>query len=178
MDVLHIKKSCRIAEQTLIYLHPFIRPGITTRELDCLAEEFILRQNAVCALKGYKGFPAAICTSVNQVAAHGIPSARVLEEGDIVSLDVTVALDGWYGDAAWSYIVGQASNLHGACFRLPGRQRWQVSWRYRPDIVLVISVITLKKQHINSDVPFWKISGDTGLAVLCMKIRLYPIVDI
>jgi len=68
--------------------------------------DLLERQGAVPALRGYRGFPCSICTSVNNVAAHGVPSSRKLEDGDIVSLDITVSVDGWHGDAAWTYIVG------------------------------------------------------------------------
>lgn len=84
----------------------YIEPGITTLELNTLAEKFILKQGAVPALKGYKSFPAAICTSVNNVIAHGKPDNYKLEDGDILTVDTTVAVDGWYGDGAWTYFVG------------------------------------------------------------------------
>ena len=107
IDIFHIRKSCRIVEKTLIYLKQFIVPGITTGELDRKAEQFILEQKARPALKGFDGFPAVICTSVNTVAAHGIPSSQVLCSGDILTIDLSVELDGWYGDAAWTYLVGE-----------------------------------------------------------------------
>jgi methionyl aminopeptidase len=106
MDVLRIKQSCRILEDTFHYLHSFIKPGITTSEINEIAHKFILKKGAEPGLKGYKGFPKTICTSVNNVAAHGIPGNLKLENGDIISIDCSIIVDGWYGDAAWSYIVG------------------------------------------------------------------------
>ncbi len=84
-----------------------MRPEATTLELDRIAEEFIRSNGAVPSLKGYKGFPCSICASVNNVAAHGIPNDYAFEEGDIVSIDITVSMDGWHGDAAWSFLVGE-----------------------------------------------------------------------
>jgi methionyl aminopeptidase len=76
-------------------------------ELDRKARAFLEENDAVPALKGYKGFPGCICASVNNVAAHGVPGLRVLEEGDVLSLDITVQVNGWHGDAAWTFIVGE-----------------------------------------------------------------------
>ncbi len=109
VDVARIRRACRIAEKCLRYLAPIVQPGISTAELDRLAARFLEAGGAVPALRGYKGFPGCICTSVNNVAAHGIPSNRELETGDILSIDITVSVDGWHGDAAWTFIVGEGS---------------------------------------------------------------------
>ena len=106
VDVARIRRSCRIAEKVLRFLSDFVRSGVTTFHLDKLAGEIILGSDASPYLKGYKGFPGNVCASVNNVAAHGLPGDYALQEGDIVSIDVTVEKDGWLGDAAWSYIVG------------------------------------------------------------------------
>ena len=84
-----------------------IRPGITTLELDKIAEDFILSQNAKPSFKGYAGFPGSICTSVNDEIVHGIPSKRKLESGDIISIDMGSYIDGYHGDAARTYGVGE-----------------------------------------------------------------------
>jgi methionyl aminopeptidase len=109
VEVAHIRRACRVAESCLRFLKEYIRPGTSTTELDARAAEFLEKNGATAALRGYRGFPGCICTSVNDVAAHGIPSTRELEEGDIVSLDITVSVAGWHGDAAWTYIVGKGS---------------------------------------------------------------------
>lgn len=75
-------------------------------ELDKIAESFIIRQGGIPALKGYRGFPSAICTSVNNVIAHGKPDDYYLEDGDVITVDTTVSVDGWFGDGAWTYSVG------------------------------------------------------------------------
>lgn len=81
-------------------------PGRTTAEINDFCENFIIKNRAVPALKGYNSFPSASCISVNTVAAHGIPGAYVLSEGDIVSIDVAVEKNGWYGDGAWTFSTG------------------------------------------------------------------------
>jgi methionyl aminopeptidase len=89
-------------------LAPRVAPGVTTRELDSFAEDFIRSQDgAEPAFKGLYGFPASLCTSVNEEVVHGIPSERRLDEGDIVSVDAGVKLDGWFADAARTFPVGQ-----------------------------------------------------------------------
>jgi len=109
IDVARIRRSCRVAEDCLRFLAAQIRAGVTTEELDHAAGIYLEKHNAGAALRGYRGFPGCICTSVNNVAAHGIPTNRALEDGDLLSLDITVNVDGWFGDAAWSFIVGKGN---------------------------------------------------------------------
>ncbi|HDP68222.1 MAG TPA: type I methionyl aminopeptidase [Candidatus Marinimicrobia bacterium] len=106
-EVLKIEASSRIVADTLALLAKEIRPGITTLRLDRLAEENIRSQNAKPAFKGYNGFPASICTSIDEQVVHGIPSKRELREGEIIGIDVGVLKDGYYGDAAFTYAVGE-----------------------------------------------------------------------
>jgi len=104
----------RLASEVLDYLTPFVRPGITTNELDRLAHEHIVQvQQAIpaplnYAPSGYNPYPKSICTSVNQVICHGIPNDKPLKKGDIVNIDVTVIKDGWHGDTSRMFIVGDA----------------------------------------------------------------------
>ncbi len=109
VDVARIRRACRVAEGCLRFLAGHIKPGITTAELDRLADGFLEENQATAALRGYRGFPGCICTSVNNVAAHGIPSGYALEKGDIISLDITVSVAGWHGDAAWTCLVGEGT---------------------------------------------------------------------
>ena len=96
----------RILEET----RPLVRPGVTTAELDRFAERRCRELGATPAFKGYRGFPACFCISVNDEVVHGIPSAKkVLEDGDIVGVDFGVVVDGWYGDSARTFLVGEAS---------------------------------------------------------------------
>ena len=99
----------RIVYQTHQYLKPFIKEGITTLELDKLAEDFIRSQGATPSCKGYHGFPATLCTSINDEVVHGIPSKRKLKNGDIITLDICACYKGYHGDSAWTYKVGEVS---------------------------------------------------------------------
>ena len=109
IDVARIRKSCRLVEQAFHFVHRLMRPGLTTLDLSQRVDEFIANSEATPSLKGYRGFPSAVCTSINNVAAHGIPGDYALEPGDIVTIDLTLAIDGWHGDAAWTYVVEPAS---------------------------------------------------------------------
>jgi methionyl aminopeptidase len=99
-------KAGRLAAEVLDYIAPFVVPGVTTGELDRLCHEFITSHNAIPAPLNYKGFPKATCISVNHVVCHGIPGPKALLNGDILNIDITVILDGWYGDSSRMYIAG------------------------------------------------------------------------
>ncbi|MFH1337207.1 MAG: type I methionyl aminopeptidase [Candidatus Zixiibacteriota bacterium] len=104
-----VKRNGQILAKTLNLLEKKTRPGMKTKELDQLAEDFIKKQGAHPAFKGYRGFPASICVSINEEVVHGIPGERVIEPGQIVSLDVGIFKDGYYADAAETYPVGEVS---------------------------------------------------------------------
>ena len=89
------------------FIKPYIKEGITTKELDKLCEDFIINNDAVPSCKGYEGFPATLCTSVNEQVVHGIPNNRKLKNGDIITIDVVIGYKGYQGDAAWTYAVGE-----------------------------------------------------------------------
>lgn len=99
-----------IVGNTHNYVKQFIKPGITTKELDQIAEEYILSQDATPSFKGLYGFPGSICISINEEVVHGIPSNRKLKEGDIVTLDIGACYKGYHGDSAWTYPVGKISD--------------------------------------------------------------------
>ena len=102
-----MRKAGRLAAETLDFITPYVLPGVTTEELDRLCHEFILDHKAIPAPLNYRGFPKSICTSINHVVCHGIPSDKRLQNGDIVNIDVTVILDGWHGDSSRMYLVGE-----------------------------------------------------------------------
>lgn len=105
-----IRRSCVLAAQTLKYLSAFVKPGITTESLNTLAHQFILDHHATPAPLNYGGFPKSICTSINNVVCHGIPSVKtILKAGDIINLDITTILDGYFGDVSATYPVGKIS---------------------------------------------------------------------
>ena len=89
------------------FIKPYIKEGITTKELDSLCEKFIIENNAVPTEKGYEGYPASICASVNDTVVHGIPNNYKLKNGDIITIDVVIGYKGYQGDAAWTYAVGE-----------------------------------------------------------------------
>ena len=104
-----MRRAGAIVGEVLALLRRSVEPGITTKELDTIAYKEIVRHGAKPTFMGYRGFPASICTSVNEEIVHGIPSKRVLKEGDIIKMDVGATLDGFIGDAAISVPVGQGS---------------------------------------------------------------------
>jgi len=105
-EISYMRDAGKIVGQTLQELKKAVVPGVTTLELDRIAEQYIRRSGAVPAFKGYGGFPANICTSINEQVVHGIPSSRQLKNGDIISIDVGAKLNRYYGDAAISVPVG------------------------------------------------------------------------
>ena len=102
-----LKIAGNIVYQTHQYLKPFIKEGITTKELDKLAEDFIRSKDATPSFKGYEGFPSTLCTSINSEVVHGFPSDRKLKNGDIISIDIGACYKGYHGDSAWTYTVGE-----------------------------------------------------------------------
>lgn len=105
-----MKEAGMMVSKTHKYLKPYIKEGITTKELDKLAEDYIVSLGGVPSCKGYEGFPATLCTSVNEEVVHGIPSNRKLSDGDIITIDMVIGYKGYQGDAAWTYEVGNISN--------------------------------------------------------------------
>ncbi|OPH50063.1 type I methionyl aminopeptidase [Paenibacillus ferrarius] len=105
-----MREAGRIVAETHRLLARAIRPNITTKELDQIAEEFIRSQGAIPSFKGYNGFPGSICASVNEELVHGIPGPRKLAEGDIISIDIGAQYKGYHGDSAWTYPVGEISD--------------------------------------------------------------------
>lgn len=110
-EIQEIKKSCQLTAYTLQYVAERIKPGLKTIQLDQMAESFIKRRGAIPSFKGYgpKGheFPASICVSINDEVVHGIPGDRILKEGDIVSIDIGTNLNGYFGDIAATFGVGE-----------------------------------------------------------------------
>ncbi|MDR1546419.1 MAG: type I methionyl aminopeptidase [Deltaproteobacteria bacterium] len=136
-----IRKSGRLASQTLDFIGEHLVPGVVTKGLDKLIHDFIVGHGGVPATLGYKGYPASSCISINEVVVHGIPDGRRVKDGDLVKIDVTTILDGYFGDNARTYLVGQvpeegvrlatatreALNLAIAVVR-PGARLGDVGW--------------------------------------------------
>ena len=104
-----MRKAGRLAAETLDFITPHIKAGVTTLELNDLCHQFITDHGAIPAPLDYKGFPKATCISVNHVVCHGIPSEKTLHDGDILNIDITTIVDGWYGDTSRMFWVGDVS---------------------------------------------------------------------
>lgn len=105
IDLLRI--AGEIVGDTHKYLQKYIKPGVTTKELDKIAYDYIISRDAYPSFKGYDGYPGSICTSVNEEVVHGIPGDYRLREGDIISIDIGACYKGYHGDSAWTYPVGK-----------------------------------------------------------------------
>ena len=108
-EIEKISKSCQIVADTLIMLEKHVVPGMAVKELDKMAEEYIIERGARPAFKGYMGFPATLCVSIDDVVVHGIPGNEILRSGQIVGIDCGAELDGYYGDHAKTFCVGNVS---------------------------------------------------------------------
>lgn len=109
LEIEYMREAGRIVAEVHDLLKGYVRPSVSTKDLDDIAEEYIRSRGAIPAFKGYGGFPASICTSVNNQVVHGIPGKRVLEPGDIISIDVGTLKNGFHGDGAKTYPVGEIS---------------------------------------------------------------------
>ncbi|WP_102399149.1 type I methionyl aminopeptidase [Haloimpatiens massiliensis] len=109
-EIEYMRRAGKVVGDTLAMLEDVVKPGITTKELDRIAEDYMNKQGAKPSFKGYYGFPASLCTSINEEVVHGIPSDRVLQEGDIISVDCGAILNNYHGDAARTFAVGNISD--------------------------------------------------------------------
>ncbi len=108
-DRRHLRAAGQFNAQLMDYVRPHVKAGVTTLELDALVEEYTRRHGHIPACLGYKGFPKCICTSVNEVVCHGIPDSRPLQNGDIVNVDLTTIVNGWFGDQSETFLIGEIS---------------------------------------------------------------------
>ena len=108
-DFAGMRRAGKLAAETLDMITAHVRPGISTGEIDKLCHDYMVERSAIPATLGYRGYTKSSCTSVNHVVCHGIPGDRVLVDGDIINIDVTVILDGWHGDSSRMYVAGEAS---------------------------------------------------------------------
>ena len=127
----------RLTSEVLDYLTPFIKPGVTTNEIDRLAAEYMVKQGTTSATVGYLGasstpFPKSLCTSLNHVVCHGIPNDKPLKKGDIMNIDVTVIKDGWFGDNSRMFIVGEASIAAKRLCQVTYEAMWHGILQVRP----------------------------------------------
>ena len=109
-EIEKMRASCQFAASVLEFIEPHVVAGVTTRELDRLCHEYIVDHGHYPAPLNYRGFPGSVCTSVNEVTCHGVPGDRVLRDGDIINIDVTTIVDGWFGDTSEMFSVGEISD--------------------------------------------------------------------
>lgn len=113
IEIDKMRAAGKLAAATLDFITPYVKPGVSTLELNDLCDQFINDNGGISACLGYRGFPKSICTSVNDVVCHGIPSAKqILQDGDIINIDVTVIIDGFHGDTSRMYLVGNVSDQY------------------------------------------------------------------
>lgn len=110
-DIKMMQKVCKLAARTLEYVGTFVKPGITTDELDKIVYDYTLSHDAKPAPLGYHGYPKSICTSINHVVCHGLPDSTKLKVGDIINIDVTSLQNGYFGDCSATFFVGEVSEL-------------------------------------------------------------------
>jgi len=108
-EVALMKKAATLVSKTLTEVAKMLKPGVTTLQIDKLCADFVKDNNAIPSFYNYRGYPHNICASVNDVVVHGFPNNKALKDGDIVSIDMGVILDGWHGDHAYTFIIGEAS---------------------------------------------------------------------
>jgi methionyl aminopeptidase len=108
-DFEKMRKAGKLAAEVLDYITEYVKAGVTTNELNDLCHNFIITNNATPSPLGYKGYPKSVCTSVNHVVCHGVPSDKQLANGDIINIDVTVNLNGWHGDTSRMFLVGNVA---------------------------------------------------------------------
>ena len=131
-DFEGMRKAGKLAAECLDYITPFVKPGVTTLELDDLCHAFIVSNNAIPACLNYHGYPKSTCISLNHVICHGIPDAEHrLVDGDILNIDVTVIVDGWYGDTSRMYYAGKPKLKATRLCDVRCCASWSAFWRYR-----------------------------------------------
>lgn len=136
-DLVMARAAGKLAAEVLHMIAEHVKPGVTTDQLDRLCHDYIVRvQQAIPANVGYLGFPKTVCTSVNHVICHGIPSDKPLKDGDIINIDVAVIKDGWFGDTSRMYFVGQPSALAQRLVRTTYEAMWAGILQVRPGATL------------------------------------------
>ncbi|WP_449441460.1 type I methionyl aminopeptidase [Shumkonia mesophila] len=131
-----MRRAGRLAAETLDMIAPHVRPGVTTEEIDRLCHQFIVAHGAIPAPLNYRGFPKSTCTSINHVVCHGIPGEKRLRDGDIVNIDITVILDGWYGDTSRMFTAGKPALKAARLIDVTFESMWRGIHAVRPGATL------------------------------------------
>lgn len=194
-----MKIAGEIVGKTHHYLESYIRPGITTKELDKLANDFIISQGATPSFKNLYGFPGTICISLNEEVVHGIPGKRKLKEGDIITLDIGACYKGYHGDSAWTYAVGKVDDnkkylmehtekalFEGLSVIKDGVHLGDVSYaiesyakKYNLGVVRELSGHGIGSQvHEDPDVPNYGVKGTGPILKSGMTIAVEPMLNL
>jgi methionyl aminopeptidase len=201
-EINYIRQSCKIVAGVLNYIEKYLKPGVETREIDALVEDFIKTHDAIPAFKGYtvnkNVFPASACISINEEIVHGIPGERKLVEGDIVSVDVGVKKDGFYGDGAKTFAVGNISEGKKKLLKITEESLYlglekAVDGNYVNDVSLAIqqhvqsegfSIVRElvghgigKKLHEEPPIPNYYYSGNRYMLKSGMTVAIEPMVN-
>lgn len=145
-----MKKAGRLVAQTHQKIQEVAKPGITTQELDKIAEEYIIKSGGQPAFKGYNGFPASICASVNEEVVHGFPGSRVLEEGDIISVDIGTIVEGYVGDAARTLPIGKISPEREKLIRVT-KESFFEGIKFAKEGYRLLDISNAVQQHVESN---------------------------
>lgn len=130
-EIETMRKSCKLAASVLTFIEPYVKPGITTLELNDLCHDYIVKNKAIPSPLNYHGFPKSICTSINSVVCHGIPDKTVLKEGDIVNLDITTFIDDFHGDTSKTFFVGKCSRAARELVKVAEESLWVGIWEVK-----------------------------------------------
>ncbi len=136
VELNFMREAGRIVAETHRRMAEAVKPGVTTKELDHIAETYIRSQGAIPSFKGYNGFSGSICASVNEELVHGIPGDRVLQEGDIISIDIGAQYKGYHGDSAWTYGVGRISPEAARLLEVTEKSLYAGLAEVKPDVRL------------------------------------------
>ena len=131
-DFIGMRAAGKLASEVLDFITPHVKESISTNQLDQLCHDFILSKGAVPAPLNYKGFPKSICTSINHVVCHGIPSHKTLKNGDIINIDITVILNGWHGDTSRMFFIGKESIKSKKLVETTYKSMWEGIKRVKP----------------------------------------------
>jgi methionyl aminopeptidase len=131
-EIPKMRAACQLAAKTLTYASQFVKAGVTTNEIDKLVHEYTIAHKALPAPLGYNGFPKSVCTSINEVICHGVPDDTVLKDGDIINVDVTSILDGFFGDTSATFFVGEVSQAAKDITAAAEKAMWKGIEEIRP----------------------------------------------
>lgn len=176
-EIVLMREAGRIVASVFDALKPHIKPGVTTKELNRIAEKTIRDQGAIPSFLGYGGFPASICTSVNEVLVHGIPNNKPLKEGDIISVDVGAIYKGYNGDAARTYAVGKISDEAARLVRVTEESFLKLLKLLNQVFIYQIYHIQFKNIAKNMVIHYQEIILDMVLVLKCTKIQQFLIMD-